>query len=113
MVLILKNEKKMKQTDEDLRMEIHQQQEEEANNSSEGDDIGDVAYKCFQKDLSFFQMERELKKRSAIGKALEKIGEGTYGLCDGCGSSISDRRLKTQPWANLCISCANEQERNR
>jgi DnaK suppressor protein len=41
-----------------------------------------------------------------VGRALEKLADGTYGTCDGCGEAIAEERLEAIPWATLCISCA-------
>jgi DnaK suppressor protein len=41
-----------------------------------------------------------------VERALEKLADGTYGTCDGCGEAISAERLEAIPWATLCISCA-------
>ncbi len=48
-----------------------------------------------------------------IHEALEKLSEGTYGVCDDCGEDISERRLKARPFATLCIRCKEEEERRR
>ena len=47
-----------------------------------------------------------------INLALEKIEEGTYGLCESCSEPISRKRLKALPFARLCIACKQEEERN-
>jgi DnaK suppressor protein len=41
-----------------------------------------------------------------VERALEKLGDGTYGICDSCGEPIGEERLEVIPWATLCISCA-------
>ncbi len=41
-----------------------------------------------------------------VERALEKLGQGTYGLCDVCGSTIAAERLETIPWAVRCIDHA-------
>lgn len=41
-----------------------------------------------------------------IDLALYKIGEGTYGICEKCGKTISSDRLKALPTARLCYQCA-------
>ncbi len=41
-----------------------------------------------------------------VERALDKLADGTYGVCDGCSSAIGDERLEAIPWATLCISCA-------
>ncbi len=43
---------------------------------------------------------------AGIDRALEKIEEGTYGTCDGCGQPIAAGRLKVSPASSLCIECA-------
>ena len=41
-----------------------------------------------------------------VERALEKLGEGTYGVCDVCGSEIGTERLEAIPWAVRCIDHA-------
>jgi DnaK suppressor protein len=41
-----------------------------------------------------------------VARALEKVQDGTYGVCDRCGQPIADARLKAQPESVLCIACA-------
>lgn len=41
-----------------------------------------------------------------VERALEKLGEGTYGSCDRCGTVIPADRLEAIPWAVLCVGCA-------
>lgn len=40
-----------------------------------------------------------------IDVALDKIDEGTYGICDRCAKPIPKARLEVIPWAALCVSC--------
>ena len=41
-----------------------------------------------------------------VERALDKLAEDTYGLCDGCGRPIGEERLEAIPWATRCIDCA-------
>ena len=41
-----------------------------------------------------------------IERALEKLGEGTYGACDECGGEIAAGRLRAAPESVMCIQCA-------
>jgi DnaK suppressor protein len=41
-----------------------------------------------------------------VERALEKIDEGTYGVCDQCGQPIARGRLKVAPESTLCVECA-------
>jgi DnaK suppressor protein len=64
-----------------------------------------------EKDLSLIDNLRDLIDR--IGKALTKMDEGTYGLCDRCGKPIEKARLKALPYANLCLQDKQAEERVR
>ena len=46
-----------------------------------------------------------------IEVALERIEQGTYGLCSSCGAKIAPERLEAVPWASLCIDCKRREER--
>ncbi|MBU4484048.1 TraR/DksA C4-type zinc finger protein [bacterium] len=55
--------------------------------------------------------DRELTLLKKIDKTLEKIVEGTFGVCEECGDPIEKKRLEARPIADLCIRCKEEQER--
>lgn len=44
-------------------------------------------------------------------RALAKLDDGTYGLCDTCGKPIAPKRLEAMPDVVLCIDCAAAQPR--
>ncbi len=41
-----------------------------------------------------------------VARALAKLAEGSYGVCDGCGAPIAPARLRAAPESVLCIACA-------
>ena len=43
-----------------------------------------------------------------VQQALEKLGEGTYGACEGCGEPIDPVRLEAMPATRYCINCASK-----
>jgi DnaK suppressor protein len=45
-------------------------------------------------------------KLADVERALEKLGDGTYGICDRCGTPITAERLEAIPWAVRCVACA-------
>jgi DnaK suppressor protein len=55
--------------------------------------------------------DRERKLISKIEKAIERIEDGSFGICEECGCEISARRLEARPVTTLCIACKEEQER--
>jgi DnaK suppressor protein len=46
--------------------------------------------------------------RADVVRALEKLDEGTYGVCDVCGRPIGEGRLEALPWAVLCVEDAGK-----
>ena len=54
--------------------------------------------------------DRERKLIGKIKDALERIENGTYGICESCEEDISDERLKARPVTTLCIECKKKQE---
>ncbi len=54
--------------------------------------------------------EREQKLIKKIDQAVERIDNGTFGICRGCGNEIPLPRLKARPVADLCIECKTRQE---
>ena len=45
--------------------------------------------------------------QARVERALEKLDEGSYGVCDGCESPIAAGRLRAAPESALCIACAS------
>lgn len=54
--------------------------------------------------------DRERRLIPKIESALERIENGTYGICVGCGEKISEKRLEFRPEAALCIVCKTREE---
>ena len=76
-------------------------------------DEADLANSVINQQISFQMRERELTKLRAIERALEKMDRGLYGLCEECDEPIEFKRLKGQPFAELCVTHAEELERER
>ena len=55
--------------------------------------------------------DRERKLIKKINKALERIEEGTYGICEDCGEEIGTKRLTARPVTTRCIKCKSKQEK--
>jgi DnaK suppressor protein len=54
--------------------------------------------------------DRESKLIKKIKKALERIENGTFGICESCGEEISMERLKARPVTTHCIDCKTKEE---
>jgi len=74
-------------------------------------DEADLANNVISQQVTFNIRHRELEKLRMIEEALYKIEEGTYGVCEECDEPIGDKRLEKNPWTSLCITHAEERER--
>ena len=54
--------------------------------------------------------DRERNLITKIKEALDRIDNGTYGTCENCGRSISEKRLMVRPVTTECIECKTEEE---
>lgn len=54
--------------------------------------------------------DREHKLIKKVKKALERIEDGTFGVCEKCGEEIDTKRLKVRPVTTLCIDCKTKEE---
>ena len=59
------------------------------------------ALKKVQEIIRWFDNQEEVD----VEKGLEKIKEGSYGLCVDCGNSISEKRLLSFPDTTRCLGC--------
>ncbi|MCM2285608.1 MAG: TraR/DksA C4-type zinc finger protein [Desulfobacula sp.] len=54
---------------------------------------------------------RESRLIRKIKSALERIEDGTYGICEVCGNHISIKRLLARPVTSKCIECKEREEK--
>ena len=54
--------------------------------------------------------DRESKLIKKIKKALARIEDGTFGVCESCGEDISLERMKARPVTSQCIECKSKEE---
>lgn len=54
--------------------------------------------------------DRERKLINKIRKTLEKIEDGTFGICEICGEPIEFKRLEARPVTTRCIECKIDEE---
>ena len=94
--------------------------EESATGLSQSEMSGEVSYDEDFADAGSFTFEREKEfsiannvtdLRSKTDRALHRIEEGSYGICDSCGQPIESARLKALPHVTLCLKCKKAEER--
>lgn len=75
-------------------------------------DSADGGSEAMDREKSFLLLAREDKYLQQIDSALEKIKNGTYGICRICNEEISEERLKAVPTTSVCIKCKTNQSTN-
>ena len=65
-----------------------------------------------EREKTFYHASRENKFLRYIEEALERIDNGTYGICQSCQKNIPKERLEAVPHTSLCVPCklAEKQE---
>ncbi len=74
-------------------------------------DIGDEASDLSNRQLLLSLSEADRAKLVEIEEALERMEEGTYGICEECGEPISIKRLQVKPTAIYCVECKSRLEK--
>lgn len=73
-------------------------------------DVGDQALMDLDRELGISLMEMRNRRRQAIDESLNRLRDGTYGMCAECGVEISEKRLQAVPFAKLCVECQSKAE---
>ena len=79
--------------------------------AGEVQDVGDASVAIAQTDLRGALLERDVTQLTAVGRALERLEDGSYGRCVDCDLEIDPARLEVLPAAERCSFCQELFER--
>jgi DnaK suppressor protein len=65
------------------------------------------------REVAIRNLDRESKLLKEVQAALNRVDEGTYGVCLRCEEEIPEKRMKAVPWAAYCVPCQEAIERQR
>ena|SRR5450755_191883 len=68
-------------------------------------DALDQVQNAADRALAIRQLELDSNRLRGLQDALERIEDGSFGICLRCDDEISPKRLKALPWAAYCIHC--------
>lgn len=92
--------------------------EREALRSTQGSNLSnlplhmaDMGTDNYEQEFTLGLVEKDRQLLREINRALAKIMDGSYGICEGTGKPISKPRLEAQPWAKYSIEYARQLER--
>lgn len=84
--------------------------EDREGQKDDGRDTYDVASEERDREINYLLSGRDRSKLLSIDQALERLEEGTYGICESCEGEITPERLKAMPFTRLCVQCQSERE---
>ncbi len=76
-------------------------------------DIGDEAANIYNKQVLLSLNENERLRLKEVDESLDRIENGTYGICEECGGPISLKRLEVRPVAKYCVPCLTKLEKGK
>jgi RNA polymerase-binding protein DksA len=79
--------------------------------SSHAYHLADHATETQDREQAFHMASREGKYLFYIEEALDRVRNGSFGVCKKCGKLIPKARLEAVPTAKMCIDCKTKQER--
>jgi DnaK suppressor protein len=65
----------------------------------------DMTQEAAEREMAIENLDRETVVLRRVRAAMERIDDGSYGLCLECEVPISPKRLQAIPWAERCIIC--------
>lgn len=94
-----------------ISMESEALKQQRSNLSTMPIHMADLGTDNFDQEFTLGLMESERKLLWEINDALDRIEDGTYGICEGSGKPISKARLEAIPWAKYCVEYASMLEK--
>jgi len=65
-----------------------------------------------ERELAIRNLDRDSNMLRQIRRALNRIADGSYGVCLHCEEEISPKRIAAVPWAAYCIKCQEQVDRH-
>jgi len=76
-----------------------------------GNDQADVGSTSLERDAEMSLAANAREMLFQVERALMRIDDGSYGVCESCGNPIGKHRLLAFPRATLCVTCKQREER--
>lgn len=65
-----------------------------------------------ERELAIRNLDRDSNMLRQIRRALDRIADGSFGVCLHCEEDISPKRINAVPWAAYCIKCQEQVDRH-
>ncbi len=104
--------KKLDRMKDDLLSEANKTISDMTDHSSQYPDPTDRASAESDRNFELRIRDRERKLLAKIDKAIKRIDDETYGICEECGDDIAFQRMEARPVTTRCIECKTKQEQS-
>ena len=74
--------------------------------------MADAGTDSYEREKGFHFMNRESDYHKFLTKALERIEDGSFGVCKICGGLIPEERMLEVPNATKCVQCKEKEKLN-
>jgi RNA polymerase-binding protein DksA len=108
---LLAERKRVKEAIDYLHEENPGSIQDETQDSTADNHPADMATVTFDRELDYSLEENEGRLLEAIDAAVNRIDQGTFGMCHTCARPIGEERLEALPWTTQCIDCKRKEER--
>ena len=75
--------------------------------------MADQGTDAMEREKAFMFASTEGRTLLEINEALRRLYRGEYGVCESCGQPIAHGRLEAMPYARLCVTCKEKEERTQ
>lgn len=73
--------------------------------------MADAGTDAYEREKAFLFASAEGRALLEVDEALRRVYRGEYGMCESCGNPIAKARLEAMPYARLCVSCKEKEEK--
>ena len=112
---LLQAELEMRQQRMSEQLQVHQEGRTRAEHARDvlAQDYDDAPQRAMDREVDMALSDIDSQELAAISRALKRVHEDDYGLCNTCGGEIPFDRLKVEPHALRCVACESRLEKLR
>jgi RNA polymerase-binding protein DksA len=109
--LILKRRQAARDDIERMREQIEDAREQAEDNSAYSFHMADAGTDAMEREKLYLMIARQQKYMGYLDRALDRIENGTYGICKVTGKPIAKERLEAVPHTEISIAAKRKQKR--
>jgi DnaK suppressor protein len=98
---------------EALRDAGRTQESEAGGDNTPLSEAADAAQVIEERENTMQVLDWLVDRSESLNRALRRLDEGTYGICESCGNPIPPKRLLARPEATMCLDCQAESDRRQ